>query len=161
MKASRRITHFKRLKDAGEQADYVFKSAAALGLRLGTILFQLPPNLKQDTELLRAFLENVPRRIRCAFEFRHDSWFVDETYEALKNKNCALVLADTDDATTPLVATADWGYLRLRKSNYRKPALEKWMGTVNDLGFKDAFVFFKHEDAGAGPKFAKKFMDLV
>ncbi len=161
MKASRRITHFGRLGDVQEHTQYMFRALSPLGLKLGVVLFQLPPNFKKDIEKLNNFLPMIPRRIRAAFEFRHESWFDDDVFDALKSKNSALVIADTDEDCTPLVATADWGYLRLRRASYRKPGLEKWVKNIDELGFKDSFVFFKHEDAGAGPKAGMKFLGLI
>lgn len=162
LKASRRITHFKRLHDTGEILDYLFETMSVLEDRLGVVFFQLPPNFKKDPEKLAAFLDELPEGVKAAFEFRHESWFDDETYEILKKKNCALCLADADnELDVPLVSTADWGYLRLRQPKYRKPDLEKWIKWIRDQKWKDAYVFFKHEDAAGGPKMAERFLKLA
>lgn len=162
LKATRRITHFKRLNETAEILEYLFETMSVLEDRLGVVFFQLPPNFKKDSEKLEAFLEELPDNVNAAFEFRHESWFDDEIYDALRKKNCALCLADADgDLDVPLVSTADWGYLRLRRPNYRKPELEKWIKWVRDQKWKDAYVFFKHEDAGAGPKMAERFLKLA
>lgn len=162
LKASRRITHFKRLKDTADVLDYMFEAAAVLGSRLGVVFFQLPPNFKKDIERLSTFLDELPADVPIAFEFRHDTWFDDEVFELLRAHNRALCLADGEgDLDVPLVSTADWGYLRLRKPNYRKPALDKWIKWVGDQGWKNAYVFFKHEDEGAGPKMAMRFLELA
>lgn len=162
LKASQRITHFKRLKDTGEILGFLFENAAVLGERLGVVFFQLPPNFKKDLDRLGPFLEQLPDDVRIAFEFRHETWFDEEVFDLLGKHNRALCLADTDDdLDVPLVSTADWGYLRLRRPNYRKPALEKWIRWIGEQGWKDAFVFFKHEDEGAGPKMALRFLDLA
>jgi len=164
LKASQRITHRKRLKDAGEELAYFLKTANVLGPKLGPTLFQLPPNLKKDLPRLQDFLGHVPETWRAAFEFRHASWLDDEVFAALKAHNAALVIADTDPEegeaeplVVPTVATADWGYLRLRRAEYMKADLVRWAKTVTSQPWTDAFVFFKHEEAGAGPKLADAF----
>jgi uncharacterized protein YecE (DUF72 family) len=168
LKASQRITHRKRLKDAGEEVQYFLKTANVLGPKLGPTLFQLPPNLKKDLPRLTDFLALVPRTWRAAFEFRHASWLDDDVFAALKDHNAALCIADTDPEegereplTIPTVATADWGYLRLRRAAYPKPDLQRWARTVTAQPWTEAFVFFKHEDAGAGPKLAAEFTALL
>ena len=168
LKASQRITHRKRLKEAGEELSYFLKTANVLGPKLGPTLFQLPPNLKKDLPRLVDFLALVPHTWRAALEFRHASWLDDEVFEALRKHNAALCIADTDpeegDAeplTIPTVATADWGYLRLRRAAYVKGDLQRWATTIGAQPWKDAFVFFKHEEAGAGPKLAAEFTALL
>jgi uncharacterized protein YecE (DUF72 family) len=162
LKASRRITHFKRLNDTGELLDYMFDAVDVLGKRLGVVFFQLPPNFKKDTERLGGFLDELPAEVPIAFEFRHETWFDDETFDLLRRHNRALCLADAEgDLDVPLVSTADWGYLRLRKPNYRKPELEKWVKWIGEQGWGRAYVFFKHEDEGAGPKMAMRFLELA
>ena len=168
LKASQRITHRKRLKDAGEEVAYFMKTANVLGPKLGPTLFQLPPNLKKDLPRLTDFLSRVPETWRSAFEFRHASWLDDDVFAALKGRNAALVIADTDPEegeseplTIPMVPTADWGYLRLRRAAYTAADLERWATTVQEQPWKDAFVFFKHEEAGAGPKLVDAFTALL
>lgn len=163
LKASRRITHFARLKDdATEATDYLLDTATALGPRLGNVLFQLPPNFKADVPRLEAFLERMPEGTRAAFEFRHESWLTPETHEVLRAHNAALCLADADDADEPaFVATADWGYLRLRRTSYDEEDLKRWLARVRDSGWTDAYVFFKHEDEGTGPRLAGRFLELA
>ena len=162
LKASQRITHHARLKGADELLEYFTRTASTLGPKLGPTLFQLPPNMKKDVERLRAFLALLPRRWRAAFEFRHASWFDDETYAALREKNAALCLADTDDDEAKgeekeVVATADWGYLRLRRESYDDAALAAWAERVAAQPWSEAVVFFKHEDEGTGPALAARF----
>jgi uncharacterized protein YecE (DUF72 family) len=168
LKASQKITHFKRLKDVGSEVEYFLRVANVLGAKLGPTLFQLPPNLKKDLPRLVAFLALVPRTWRAAFEFRHASWFEDDVFAALKERNAAMCVADTDPADdekdaleVPFVATADWGYLRLRRAGYAPPDLAAWAGKVRSQPWTDAFVFFKHEDAGAGPRLAAEFTGLL
>lgn len=160
LKASRQITHTKRLKDAGEPLDYLLRNARVLGDRLGPILFQLPPNLKLDIDRLRAFLDLIPDDIRAAFEFRHESWHDDAVYDALRAKNAALCIAHTEDSETPFVPTASWGYLRLRNVIYAGDELNVWADKVRSTSWSDVYVFFKHEDEGTGPALARRFNDL-
>lgn len=161
LKASRRITHFKRLKGTEDETAYVIEAARVLGERLGALLFQLPPNFKKDLARLAGFLKILPDDVRAAFEFRHDSWFDDEVFATLRSQNRALCLADTDDKAAPIVATADWGYLRLRRAKYTPKALKNWLETIHQQDWSDCFVFFKHEDEAGGPKMAEKLQNLA
>jgi uncharacterized protein YecE (DUF72 family) len=163
LKASQRITHIARLREIGEPLRYFLDTAAGLGPKLGAVLFQLPPNFKKDLGRLGGLLAQLPAGLRCAFEFRHDSWFADDVYERLRAANAALCVADTEDATTPLEVTANWGYLRLRDQGYTAADLERWSGTIQRLGssWRDAFVYFKHEEAGAGPALARQLQALL
>ena len=158
LKASRRITHMKRLKDAGDPLDYLVTTAVgALGARLGPILFQLPPYLRKDVERLRDFLAIVPDTVRAAFEFRHESWFGDDVYQALADGGAALVTADTGEGEAPVVETAGFGYARLRRPGYGEAELRDWAAALRRSAWSDVFVFFKHEDEGAGPRMAAGF----
>lgn len=161
LKASQRITHFKRLKEAGADAAYFFGVAAVLGERLGPALFQLPPNLKKDRPRLEAFLDALPRDRRCAFEFRHASWFDEDVFELLRGKGAALCIAEDEELATPLVATADWGYLRLRRQDYDEAGVAAWAEKVRRQSWSEAYVFFKHEDAGSGPRLAAQFLESI
>ncbi len=162
IKASRRITHFKRLKGAEEETAYLLETLKTLGPRLGVVLFQLPPNLKKDLDRLQQFLGLLTGGTRAVFEFRHPSWQDDEVLDALRARGCALCIAEVDDEPAPeVVATASFGYLRLRRASYAKPDLVRWAQTVNVQPWDEAYVFFKHEDAGAGPKQAAEFLDLA
>lgn len=150
LKASQRITHRQRLSpESKETVDYLLDTAAALGARLGPILFQTPPFFKKDVPRLRGFLELLPSDRRFAFEFRHETWRDDEVHEALRTHNAALVCADTDASGAlgaPIVPTADWGYLRLRRSDYDASALLPWAARIRGQPWRQAFVFFKHEE---------------
>ena len=154
IKAPRRITHQQRLKGAEQTLAQLMDACGVLGEKLGPVLFQLPPFFKKDTGVLREFL-SVVQRGRAAFEFRHDSWFDDEVYEALGSAAAALVSGDPDDApeSLPLVPTASWGYLRLRASEYTEAALDVWAARIAQQPWSDVFVFFKHEVQG--PAFAQ------
>ncbi len=162
LKASRRITHFQRLKETDDLLRYLLETAAALGPKLGALLFQLPPNFKADVERLEAFLERLPPRYRAAFEFRHPSWHDEEVYAALRSHGqAALCIADTgSESDPPLTATAPWGYLRLRREEYGDAELAAWAARVREQPWEEVYVFFKHEDAGAGPRLAARFREL-
>jgi len=133
-----------------------------LGQQLGPILFQLPPTFKKDADVLSSFLREFPN-MRAAFEFRHDSWFDDEIFDLLKSRNIALCIADTDTIATPKKITADYGYLRLRREDYADADVTGWSEFVREqnANWKDAFVYFKHEESGIGPKLAKQMMELL
>jgi uncharacterized protein YecE (DUF72 family) len=160
LKGPQRITHMKRLRDAGEPLRQFLDTAAVLGRRLGPVFFQLPPNFKKDLGRLRDFLALLPKDPPAAFEFRHESWFETEVYDTLREKAAVLCAADTEewgDEGAPVVPTADWGYLRLRRADYDDAALRTWVERVRAQPWNRAFVFFKHEDAGKGPALAARF----
>ena len=162
VKASQRITHFKRLKDAEAEAKYLLETVGALKEKLGVVLYQLPPNMKKDLERLRSFVINLPADVRAAFEFRHPTWFDDDVLEVLKDQNLALVISDTDDLpATHIDRTADWGYMRLRRVKYSKEDLAEWSNRIKAQDWKTTFVFFKHEDEGTGPRLAREFIDIA
>jgi uncharacterized protein YecE (DUF72 family) len=164
IKASRKITHFARLKpEAADATAYLMETLGGLGERLGTVLFQLPPNMKVDLERLGAFLELLPAGLPAAFEFRHESWADEPVRELLTERGVALVHADTDESQedAALVPTASWGYLRLRRMSYTDPDLERWLERIEGAGWSRAFVFFKHEDEAAGPRMAGRFLELA
>src|SRR5262245_43196411 len=162
VKASQRITHFKRLKDAEAAAKYLLETVGALKEKLGVVLYQLPPNMKKELERLQNFVRALPSDVRAAFEFRHPTWFDDDVLEVLKNQNLALCISDTDDLPVVHIdRTADWGYLRLRRVNYSKEDLAEWSNRINEQQWKTTFVFFKHEDEGTGPRLAREFIDLA
>jgi uncharacterized protein YecE (DUF72 family) len=163
LKAPQRITHFARLANVDEPVRFFCDTARALGVKLGPLFFQLPPTLKKETARLADTLYMVPPDQRCAFEFRHPSWFADDVYEVLRGRNAALCIADNEEGATPAVATADFGYLRLRAVEYSDADLARWAATVREAGrdWRDAFVFFKHEDSASGPALARRFEGLV
>jgi len=162
MKASRRITHINRLADSDDSLGYFLRTVNVLGEKLGPTLFQCPPTLRKNMELLLGFLARVPRTWRAALEFRHQSWFDDEVYDALRTHDIALVAVDEDEGATPLVSTASWGYLRLRKTEYGAEELSEWAKRIQGQPWREAFVFLKHdEDSPAGPDAATKLADIV
>jgi uncharacterized protein YecE (DUF72 family) len=162
LKASQRITHIKRLNDCGELLGFLFGVTSTLGSRLGPLLFQLPPNFRKDVPRLRSFFAAMPQRRRVAFEFRHASWFDDETYAALREQGAALCVADTgEEPAVPLVATTDWGYLRLRREDFSDADLREWARRIQAQPWSDAFVFMKHEEEGRGPKLAARLIEFL
>jgi uncharacterized protein YecE (DUF72 family) len=162
IKAPRRITHLKRLRDCEEELRYFFATLETLGERLGSILFQLPPFFRRDEAVLAAFLAAMPKGTKAAFEFRHDSWFADPVFDLLAAQGLPLVVAETDEAAARrLPWTASWTYLRLRKSSYGTDELTMWLDQLLDADLEEAQVFFKHEDEAAGPRFAETFLALA
>jgi uncharacterized protein YecE (DUF72 family) len=153
IKASRRITHFARLKgeEAGESVEYLYQQLAALGDKRGPVLFQLPPFLKKDLPRLQGFLELLPDDHRAAFEFRNDSWFDDEVYAALDAAGASLCFSEREDGSAPaLVETAAWGYVRLRLENYSDDDLQQWAQRLGKTGWEHIYVYFMHEPTAPG-----------
>lgn len=162
LKAPQSITHFKRLKDVEGITAELVNLANALAKKQGPILFQLPPNFKKDMSRFQDFLALMDVRIPYAFEFRHPSWFDDEVFRCMKKNRCGLCIADADDLPRPdIVATAKWAYLRLRRERYTAKQLRVWIDRLMAAKLREAYVFFKHEDTGSGPKLAARFMKLV
>src|SRR5262245_12751566 len=162
IKAPQTITHFKRLNEAGEPTKALFRVVGKLKSRLGPVLFGLPRTLKKDLPRLRAFLKLIPRNRRATFEFRHESWFDEEVFDCLRQRHCALCVADAEDLPkAKLVDTAGWGYVRLRRERYTSKSLTEWIKRIRSMNWKEAYVFFKHEDTGTGPKLATRFLELT
>lgn len=162
LKAPRQITHERRLNDAGDLVSHLLEVARALTEHRGPLLFQLPPTSRKDVTRLRSFLALLPPKFRAAFEFRHPSWFDDEVFGLLRDHRAALCVADAEgDLEVPFEASTDWGYLRLRRPDYGDAELKGWVQRVQGQNWQDAFVFFKHEDEGKGPRMAKRFMELA
>ena len=163
LKAPQKITHFAKLRDCADTLRYFYDVVSGLGKKLGPVLFQLPPNFKKDTLVLGDFINGLPGGLRAAFEFRHESWFDAEIFDLLKSRNIALCIADTDSIVTPKKISADYGYLRLRREDYTETDVKRWSDFVREQGsnWKDAFVYFKHEESGIGPKLARQMMELL
>jgi len=160
LKAPRRITHDNRLKNVGPLVTTFCQVAGTLGDKLGALLFQLPPNLKKDLALLDAFLAELPPKVCGAFEFRHVSWLDDEIYDRLAARNLALCVADSEKLSTPVRVTADYAYFRLRDEGYTPDDIKRWADTIarETARCRDVYVYFKHEEEGKGPEFAKLLM---
>ena len=157
LKASRRITHHAKLSDCEELTDLLFERARGLGEKLGIVLFQLPPYFKKDVDILAGFLDLVPPDIRAAFEFRSKSWLSDDVYELLRERGAALCVKDDEKFSTPVEITAGHAYFRLRDEGYTAEGIAEWAGTIRNgtRGIDDVFIYFKHEDKGVGPEFAR------
>lgn len=163
LKAPKRITHDRRLRDCSDVLAQFAECAQALGPHLACLLFQLPPNFRCDAARLDTFLGGVPKDLRVAVEFRHESWHDEAVYTVLRQHNAALCIADFGDHTTPLVATATHGYFRLRDEGYEAADIAQWASRIatQSADWTDTFVYFKHEDEGKGPAFAKQFMGAL
>ena len=161
LKAPQRITHMRRLRDIDEPLRVLCDTARVLGDKLGPLFFQLPPNFKKDTGRLHDVLAQMPSDLRCAFEFRHASWFADDGYAALRTRDAALCVADTEDGHTPDEATASWGYYRLRNVDYPDAELAAWAAALTRPGRREVFCYFKHEDTGTGPALAARLRERV
>jgi uncharacterized protein YecE (DUF72 family) len=159
LKCWQKITHQQRLRSCDELFAGFCEAARSLGPKLGPILYQVPPNLKADQVLLREFLNVLPRDLKAAFEFRHDSWFTGETFQALSDAGCALCVAESEELVTPLERTTDWAYLRLRCEQYDDAKLNRYVAYAKAAP-GDAFAYFKHEDEARGTKFAEQFAKL-
>ena len=156
LKAPRRITHDSKLQRVEDLTQTFCRTAATLGSKLGVLLFQLAPNFKRDDAVLGAFIETLPEGTRAAFEFRHPSWHDESVFAALRRRNLALCIADSEKMSTPVMTTADYAYFRLRDEGYQPSDIEAWGRTIRGLGeIGDAFVYFKHEEQGKGPEFAQ------
>jgi uncharacterized protein YecE (DUF72 family) len=164
VKAPQRITHIARLAGAAVETTEIFvRTVDKLGGRLGPLLFQLPPNLKKDVAKLTAFLEGARASLaghRVAFEFRHESWFDDEVWAALRAHDVALCVAEGEALASPLVATASWGYVRLRKDEYPDALLTEWAGKIAAQPWKEAYVYVKH-DEGDAPSVARRLLAML
>lgn len=161
LKAPRRITHLRRLAGVADDVAFFRRAAAELGSSLGPILWQLPPSMKKDLPLLEDFLALLPPGGRSALEFRHASWRDDAVLAALAKGGAALCVADGEDGTTPLAATASFGYLRLRRPDYDEAALPRWARLVEAQPWEEAFVFFEHDDEARGPGYALRFVAMT
>ena len=159
LKAPRRITHDKRLVEAGPLVSELARRAAALKDKLGVILFQLPPFLKKDLPRLTDFLA-IATGPRIAVEFRHESWRCDDVYDALRSQGAMLCVTDTDRGETPFVATSDHAYLRLRRTHYDDGDLQAWLDRIAVQPLERIYVYFMHEDEAMGTRFALRLMEL-
>ncbi|MBI4457154.1 MAG: DUF72 domain-containing protein [Acidobacteria bacterium] len=163
VKAPRRITHDAALRNCESLVQTFCELVQTLGNKLGVLLFQLPPSLKIDLPLLDDFLSILPRRISAAFEFRHPSWEADAVFERLQTYNLAFCIADSEKRTTTPVATADYGYFRLRDKDYTQSNMVRWASIVRQYPsvWSHTFVYFKHEETGKGPEFAKAMQEIL
>jgi len=165
MKAHQVLTHMKRLKDCEEFLKRFLTTVEAMERagKLGPFLFQLPPNFKADQVVLTEFLACIPRAVRAAFEFRHDSWLTDATWATLRNRNVALCVAENEDRTTPDVVTADYAYYRFRKPNYTADERKAMVARIEEhvAAGRDVFAYFKHEETPEGALYALDVLESV
>src|SRR5262249_4458766 len=162
LKAPQRITHILRLRDAQPVTSEFCRTAGQLGTKLGPLLFQLPPYFRADLARLGDFLATLPPRLEPTFEFRHESWFTDATYAPLAEHRAALCIAASEDLRTPAIATAPFGYLRLRRADYTDTDVAAWAGRIRDTPrWKRVYVYFKHEESGRGPALARALLDRL
>jgi len=160
LKAPRRITHEKRLREAEPDVAEFLRRAETLGAKLGVILFQLPPYLKKDLPRLEDFLALLPSGKRVAVEFRNESWQADDVYAALRERGAMLCVTDTEEGDTPFVATSDWAYLRLRRTHYDDGDLSAWAERIATQALGRMYVYFMHEDDAVGTGFALRLAEL-
>jgi uncharacterized protein YecE (DUF72 family) len=160
LKAPQEITHVRKLRACTGVLNRFVEALGALEKKLGPVLFQLPPSFRKDRELLVEFLGSLAPGLKCAFEFRHSSWFDNEIFGLLKANHAALCIAESTELAVPVVFTADFAYFRLRREGYTKANIVRWAGVIaaQRAARKDIYVYFKHEEAGVGPKFAKQFL---
>jgi len=163
LKAPKRITHDARLRDCADRMRYFLETAATLGPKLGALLFQLPPSMRKDLAVFDAFLESIPPNTCAAFEFRHASWMEEDVFSRLKARNLALCVSDGEKVAAPALITADYAYFRLRDEGYTPQDIARWAGTIRDKtsACRDVFVYFKHEEAGKGPEFARLLLQAL
>ena len=163
LKAPRRITHEARLVDCAEITRAFCAAAETLGDKRGALLFQLPPSFRKNVDVLARFLDTLPSDARAAFEFRHASWHDPTVTELLAARGAALCIADSERLRTPVHVTARHGYFRLRDQGYDDADLARWAETITAStgGCRDVYVYFKHEERGAGPDFAKRLLDRL
>ena len=162
IKASRRITHMSRLKadSAADSVKFLYKNLETLGEKRGPVLYQLPPFLKKDLPRLTEFLALLPQGHGAAFEFRSETWFADDVYDALKSAGAALCLSEREDnAPPPFIQTAPWGYVRLRLETYSDQDLEQWAHRLVQTGWSETYVYFMHEPTA--PAYARTLMGFV
>ncbi len=163
LKALQRITDFQRLRNCEELTRVFIAAALKLGSKRGALLFQLPPSFKCDLPVLNNFLSLLPKSVTAAFEFRDKSWFCDDVYETLRRHNATLCIAESDTLQTPVVFTGTAGYFRLRRVDYTTDELQRWAGIIHKQASRlaDIYVYFKHEDAGTGPRLSKQLMTML
>ncbi len=162
VKAPQVITHLKQMKNASGEVERLFRALSVLEQKQGPVLFQLPASFRIDTVLLKDFLSILPSDRLCAFEFRSPTWFTDQVFGLLADKRCSLCIADTDERPAEEIATtANWGYLRLRRSDYTDENLLKWAERILALQWETTYVFFKHEDGARGPEQAMTLLERI
>ncbi len=166
VKASRYITHIRRMREAKDSVDLFWARASRLKEKLGPVLFQFPPNLRADVPLLEEFLAGLPGPTRAAFEFRDRSWWRDDVWAALDGAGAAWVLADRPGARVTEVVTGGWSYLRFhqgreRHPDYARSKLRAWADRIAGLGVDEAWMFFNNDPLAAAPHDALALTELL
>jgi len=162
IKANKRLTSFKTVEDIKDSFKWFSDNISVMEKNLGVVLFQFPPFIKVNIEKLEGLLSIMPVDMKAAFEFKSSSWFTDEVYDLLRGRNAALTISETDELKSPeLIKTADWGYLRLRRTDYETDHLKNWSDKILHQDWRDAYIFFKHEDEALGPKYAMEFNKYI
>ncbi len=160
-KAPRKLTHFKPLAAPVEDVEFFLRALSRLGEKLGAVLFQLPPSFSKDIGRLQEFLRKLPEGTRAAFEFRNGSWVDEEVADLLGARGFALCALETDEAEGRILAAADWGYVKLRRREYAEKDLAAWLARIREQPWKEAYVFFKHEEEARGPDLARRLLELA
>jgi uncharacterized protein YecE (DUF72 family) len=166
VKASRFITHLKRLKDPEEPVALLWERATGLGDRLGPVLFQLPPRFRADPDRLEALLRTLPRRMRPAFEFRDDSWYADEVFDLLDTAGAALVWPHRPGTRRALPVVGGWIYVRFHQGTrtgpgYRRDTLRRWAERIGDADADEAFLYFNNDQQAAAIRDARTMLELL
>jgi uncharacterized protein YecE (DUF72 family) len=154
VKASRYITHIRRLRDSRDSVKLLWTRCRGLGDKLGPVLFQLPPRFPADPQRLREFCRHLPSAMRAAFEFRDTSWELPETYRILEDAGAAFVLADSPRARIPEVVTSGWSYVRFHggtnlRPGYTRAKLARWADRIAAMKASEVFVYFNNDRGGA------------
>jgi uncharacterized protein YecE (DUF72 family) len=166
VKASRYITHIRRLRDCKDAVDLFWSRATHLGDKLGPVLFQFPPNFGVEAERLQAFLSLLPPEMQAALEFRDDSWRTDQVLALLDGAGAAWVLADRPGWKVPLLMTGGWSYVRFHQGRavhprYARRKLQTWADRIVGLEAKDVFAFFNNDPLAAAPRDAETLITLL
>jgi len=163
LKANQYITHIKRLQNVEEPIQRFLSTLQPLATQLGPVLFQLPPNIKADVAVLRDFLALLPRNFKAAFEFRHTSWFAEEVYQALRDRNAALCVAETEKLDTPEIRTANYIYFRFRQPSYSADEVRQLAARMEHCVADglETYAFFKHEEDPRSPLNAVELLNTV
>jgi uncharacterized protein YecE (DUF72 family) len=163
LKAPQIITHMRRLRGVEDDVAALLETQSRLKRNRGPLFFQLPSNFKCDLERLDQLLALVPPRAHAAVELRHPSWLerLDDALRILRRHKAALAIVDDDESTTPFIPTARFGYLRLRRARYTRAALAEWLARIRAAPWREAYVYFRHEERATGPRFARQLLALA
>ena len=169
VKVSRFITHIKKLRNVAEPLQNFLARVKLLEQKLGPLLYQLPPNMKRNDELLESFLSILPSGLQHVFEFRNESWLEEDIFELLHRYNVGFCVFDMPGLTTPLVATADFAYIRFHGSTwmyggcYSEEELERWAGRIAELSrdLKATYIYFNNDAEGFAVRNARTLAQML